>query len=78
MLVPWLPATASLVPSAEDVMLAQFPYCVGMRSVHVTPESVEVHMLVPWLPATASLVPSAEEATPCQEAYSVMGMCSIQ
>ena len=55
-----LTQTASLVPSLEDVILYQFFVLpMDVTSVHVAPESVEVHMFP--VRVAASLVPSLDD-----------------
>ena len=58
---PFRTTAASLVPSLDEVMEYQdFALPVGVFSVHVAPESVEVQMFPP-LTTAASLVPSLDE-----------------
>ena len=55
-----LTQTASLLPSLEDVILYQFFVLpMDVTSVHVAPESVEVHMFP--VRVAASLVPSLDD-----------------
>ena len=53
---------ASLVPSMEEVMVVpHWREPASVRSVHVTPESVEVQMSPGEISAAASLETSVEE-----------------
>lgn len=62
--IPYAFAAASLVPSAEDAIPLHRNEPESVRSVHVTPESVEVKIELPRV--AANFVPSEDEAIRCQ------------